>query len=162
MLRVARKGVVLIEPNDKYINNNNSKFTEKFFRNLKDILKTLIKRNRNKHSFEEVGNYKYSISRREIEKVALGLNYKIVSFKGTNNAYVNGVEIEKLSENGPLQKQIKRSISIKNFLVKIGFIDYYQLTAIIFKQEPSKNLLHNLSINGFEIVNLPDNPYIPD
>ena len=162
MLRVARKGVVLIEPNDKYINNNNSKFTEKFFRNLKDILKTLIKRNRNKHSFEEVGNYKYSISRREIEKVALGLNYKMVAFKGINDAYAKGVENEKLSVNGPLQKAIKKSISIKNLLVKIGFTDYYLLAAIIFKQEPSKNLLHNLSINGFKIVNLPGNPYTPD
>lgn len=162
MLRVARKGVVLIEPNDKYINNHNSKFTEKFFRNLKDILKTLIKRNINKDEFEELGNYVFSISRREIEKVALGLNYKMVAFKGINDAYVKGVENEKLSVNGPLQKQVKKSISINDLLVKIGFTDYYLLTAIIFKQEPSKNLIHNLSKNGFEIVNLPDNPYIPD
>jgi hypothetical protein len=109
-----------------------------------------------------VGNYKYSISRREIEKVALGLNHKMVAFKGINDAYVSGVEFEKLSLNGPLQKQVKKSISLKNFLVKIGFVDYNLLTAIIFKQEPSKNLLHNLSINGFEIVKLLDNPYIPD
>jgi len=162
MLRVARKGVVLIEPNDKYINNHNSKFKEKFFRNLKDILKTLIKRETKKDGFEELGNYVFSISRREIEKVALGLNYKMVAFKGINDTYVNGVENEKLSVNGPLQKQVRRSISIKNLLVKIGLSDYYLLTAIIFKQEPSKKLLHNLSINGFEIVNLPDNPYIPD
>ena len=163
MLRVARKGVVLIEPNDKYINNHHSKFTEKFFRNLKDILKTFIKRNTNKDGYEEdSGNYVFTISRREIEKVALGLNYKMVAFKGINDAYTKGVENEKLSVNGPLQKAIKKSISIKNLLVKIGFTDYYLLTAIIFKQEPSKNLLHNLSINGFKIVNLPDNPYIPD
>lgn len=109
-----------------------------------------------------MGNYKYSISRREIEKVALGLNYKMVAFKGINDAYTKGGEYEKLSVNGPLQKAIKKSISIKNLLVKIGFTDYYLLTAIIFKQEPSKNLLHNLSINGFKIVNLPGNPYIPD
>jgi ubiquinone/menaquinone biosynthesis C-methylase UbiE len=162
MLRVARKGVVLIEPNDPCINNINSKFRAKFFRFLKDILKTLIKRNINMQgAFEEVGNYKYCISRREIEKVALGLNYKMVAFKGINDAYVKGVEFEKLSVNGPLQKQVKKSISTKNFLVKIGFTDYYLLTAIIFKQRPSKNLLHNLSINGFEIVKLLDNPYIP-
>ena len=123
---------------------------------------TLIKRNINMQGeFEEVGNYKYSISRREIEKVALGLNYKMVAFKGNNDAYVKGVEFEKLSVNGPLQKQVKKSISIKHFLVKIGFVDYYLLTyGYNFKQRPSKNLLHNLSINGFEIVKLLDNPYI--
>ena len=162
MLRVARKGVVLIKPNDKSINNYYSKFSEKFFRNLKDLLKTLIKRETTKDGYEELGNYVFSISRREIEKVALGLNYKMVAFKGINDAYVKGVENEKLSVNGPLQKQVKKSISIKNLLVKIGFTDYYLLTAIIFKQEPSKNLLHNLSINGFEIVKLPANPYIHD
>ena len=163
MLRVARKGVVLIEPNDKKINNHNSKFKEKFFRNLKEILKTLIKRETKRDQYEEdSGNYIFSISRREIEKVALGLNYKMVAFKGINDAYVSGVEFEKLSLNGPLQKQVKKSISIKNLLVKIGFTDYYLLAAIIFKQEPSKKLLHNLSINGFKIVNLPGNPYITD
>lgn len=101
---------------------------------------TLIKRNINMQGeFEEVGNYKYSISRREIEKVALGLDYKMVAFKGNNDAYVKGVEFEKLSVNGPLQKQVKKSISIKNFLVKIGFVDYfYLLTAIILSKDHPK------------------------
>ena len=157
MLRVAHKGVVLIEGNDSCINN---KVTERFVRKVKNTLKLLLGREIKKHSYEESGNYVFTISRREVEKVALGLNYKMVCFKGINDAYKDGVENEKLSKNGLLQKKISRMISLRNLFCKIGLIDYGQLTAIIFKQEPSENVLHNLSKAGYELIKLPDNPYI--
>lgn len=157
MLRVASKGVLLIEPNDACINN---KISEILFRNLKNIIKWLLRKRANRHSFEEVGNYEYSISRREIEKVALGLNYKIVAFKGFNDAYFAGVEYEKLSDKGPLQKKVRVRISIANFLCKLGFKDYARLAAIIFKKEPSEELLQQLAKEDYEIIHLPDNPYI--
>lgn len=157
MLRVANKGVLLIEPNDAYINN---KILGIIFRNLKNIIKLLLCRKTNRHLFEESGNYVFSISRREIEKVALGLNYKIVAFKGINDAYFAGVEYEKLSEKGPLQKKIKVLINFANILCKLGFMDYGILAAIIFKNNPSKKLIQQLTKEGYEIIHLPDNPYI--
>ena len=75
------------------------------------IAKLLTGKKIYKHSFEEVGNYIYSISRREIEKVALGSNFKIVCYKGTNDFHIKGAENEKLAENGPIQKKIKRRLS---------------------------------------------------
>ncbi len=63
MLRVASKGVVLIEPNDAYVNN---KVSEILLRNTKNVIKLLLGRKNNKHGFEEVGNYIFSISSREI------------------------------------------------------------------------------------------------
>lgn len=158
MLRVANKGVILIEPKDPYINN---KITEIFFRNLRNITKFLLRRkNTNRHSFEEVGNYIFTISRREIEKVALGLNYKIVAFKGINDAYFVGVEYEKLSEKGSLQKKVRLLISIRDILCKPGVMDYGVLAAMIFKKEPAEELLQQLAKKGYEIIHLPDNPYI--
>jgi len=157
MLRVARKGVLLIEPNDAYIIN---KYSEILFRNLKNIVKYLLGKNTNKHSFEESGNYVFSISRREIEKVALGLNYKIVAFKGINDAYITGVEYEKVYNNGPLKSKITREINIKNALCKLGVINYNLLASIIFKVVPSKDILQQLIKEGYEIVQLPNNPYI--
>lgn len=158
MLRVANKGVILIEPNDNYINN---KISEILFKKLKNIIKYLLRKNiTNRHSFEESGNYVFCISRREIEKVALGLNYRIVAFKGINDAYFVGVEYEKLSEQGPLQKKVRLLISIANNLCKIGVMDYGIIAAMIFKKEPSKELLQQLAKNSYEIIHLPDNPYI--
>ena len=95
MLRVASKGVVLIEPNDRYIYN---KISRMVFRNLRDKIKSLLRGKTNRHAYEESGNYVFTISRREIEKVALGTNYKIVAFKGINDVYFAGVEHEKLSK----------------------------------------------------------------
>lgn len=158
MLRVASKGVLLIEPNDACINN---KFSEILFRNLKNIIKLLLRRKID-IPFEESGNFIFSISRREIEKVALGLNYKIIAFKGINDRYFAGVEYEKLSEKGPLQKKVRVLINIANFLCKLGFMDYGILAAIIFKKEPSKELVQQLTKEGYDIIHLPDNPYISD
>ncbi len=157
MLRVAKSGVLLVEPNDGYIIDNYSNI---LFRNLKNTIKYILRKKNIKHSFEESGNYAFSISEREIEKVALGLNFKMVAFKGINDVYLSGVEYEKTSENGPLQKKIKRKICIANFLSKIGLNNYGMLAAIIFKKMPSKKLLQKLIDDGFEIVYLPENPYI--
>jgi len=159
MLRVANKGVLLIEPNDTYIND---KLLEIVFRNLRKFVNFLFRRNgnANRHEFEIAGNYVFRISRREVEKVALGLNYKIIAFKGINNVYFEGVEHEKLSENGPLQKKVKVLIDRVDFFCRLGFMDYGILAAIIFKQEPSQELLQQLAKESYEIIRLPNNPYI--
>jgi ubiquinone/menaquinone biosynthesis C-methylase UbiE len=157
MLRVARKAVVLIEPNDAYIND---KSTRIFFLKFLNTIKYLLCKKYNKHYFEETGNYVFSISKREIEKVALGLNYKTIAFKGINDSYFTGVEYEKLSENGPLKKKVKRQINKTNLFCSLGFLEYGILSAIIFKQEPSDKLLQCLSNDGYKIICLPDNPYI--
>jgi ubiquinone/menaquinone biosynthesis C-methylase UbiE len=158
MLRVAKKGIFLIEPNDAYVNR---KLTEMAFRDVRDlIIKARVGKKGIEPRFEESGNYVYSISRREIQKVALGLNYSVVAFKGINDAYVFGVEYEKLAEKGPLQKKVRRLIALKDLLCNLGLMEYNLLVAIIFKQEPSKELSHGLSEEGYEIVVLPENPYI--
>jgi ubiquinone/menaquinone biosynthesis C-methylase UbiE len=158
MLRVARKAVILIEPNDSYVSNT---LPKRSCRNVKNTIKALLGRAKvGRHCFEESGNYVFTISRREVEKVALGLNYKIVAFKGINDSYVPGVEHEKLSNNGPLQKRVRRLTTVANVCCKLGFMDHKLLAAIIFKHEPSEQLLRQLGGNGFEIIPLPDNPYI--
>lgn len=113
-----------------------------------------------RHEFEESGNYVFSISRRELEKVSLGLNYKTISFKGINDVYFAGVEFEKLSEKGPLLKKIKLLINTADYLCRLGIMDYGMLGAILFKKEPSKELLQKLAKGGYEIVHLPENPYV--
>ena len=157
MLRVAKSGVLLIEPNDPYITDRLSII---LFSYIKNIIKKILGKEIIKHSFEVTGNYVFSLSNREVEKVALGLNYKAVAFKGFNDAYFLGVEYEKMSDKGPLQKKVKRSINLKNLLCKLGFLHYRKYVSIIFKKEPSKELLQRLVDEGYEIIQLPDNPYI--
>jgi ubiquinone/menaquinone biosynthesis C-methylase UbiE len=157
MLRVSKKGVILIEPNDIYINYS---ITIMLFRYIINAVKKLLKLKINKHKYEESGNYVFTISRREIEKIAIALNYKIIVFKGLNDSYIKGVESEQCSKKGKLYKKIRCSIYFRDLLCKIGFMDYKLLTAIILKQIPSNSLIKDLSKNAYEMVHLPANPYI--
>jgi ubiquinone/menaquinone biosynthesis C-methylase UbiE len=157
MLRVTRKGVCLIEPSDFYAGQSVVKST---FRSLIDLLKTALGRRPPRHMYEDTGNYMFSVSRREVEKVALGINLQAVAFKGTNDAYVDGAGGEKASTGGPLKKRIERTIAIKDALANAGLIDHTLLTAVILKSVPDDSLRKRLSDAGFDVVDLPVNPYV--
>jgi len=153
MLRVSKEGIVLIEPNDAFSGCNIIRLT---LREIKKLFGKKVQR----HSYELVGNYVYTISRREIEKVALGLNYKCVAFKGINDHYIEGGEEELFSDNGPIRKKIERTIKRQNLFCRLGLTDYALLTTVIFKKKPEEKLLEKMIKGEFEIIHLPDNPYI--
>ena len=148
MLRVARKGIFLIEPNDMYF--------------MHDLVEPNLYLHNQKraHRYEDSGNYLYTISRREIEKVALGMNYAAVAFSGLNDAYEKGVEYEKHSDNGPLLNKIREKIEHLNGFSDKGVRHYDLLVAIIFKETPSERMSEELINHGFEIELLPKNPHL--
>ncbi|MGH7224815.1 MAG: methyltransferase domain-containing protein, partial [Gemmataceae bacterium] len=81
MLRVAKKGVILVEPNDR-INSR--------VRRARALYKRLLggpKVHMDINAYEKVGNYISSISPRTVEKIALALNIPQLAFKGLNDAY---------------------------------------------------------------------------
>jgi ubiquinone/menaquinone biosynthesis C-methylase UbiE len=155
MLRVASKGVVLIEPNDQF-------FSYSVFRNISvqmiDRLLSLLHKGIFRHSFEEFGNYVYTISRRELEKAALGMNYRYLAFKGLNDSYLHGAEFEKASENGRILRKIKAKIFLLDLLVRFRLVDYGMMVAILFKEAPSESLWKQLEHNGYDLIELPENP----
>lgn len=157
MLRVASKGVVLIEPTDPWIHAG---ILEAVCRRLRSLAKRMLRRECARHCFEESGNYIYSVSRREIEKVALGLDCRSVAFKGINDTYIVGVEHEKLADNGPLQRRVRRRIALANGLCRLGCMDYEKLTAVVLKQAPPAALSKALVDAGYAVVSLPENPYV--
>jgi ubiquinone/menaquinone biosynthesis C-methylase UbiE len=157
MLRVAKKGIILIEPNDCYIS---STLLNVLFQNFKDLVKKLMKKSFIRHNFEESGNYIYGISKREIEKVALGMNYRYVAFKGIEDYYEKGVEYEKAVNGNKSFQRVKIGIYLLEFLTKIKLKQPGLLVAIIFKEEPHSILKNYLSKDGYEVIKLPENPYL--
>ena len=103
--------------------------------------------------------YNYPISKREIEKIALGMNCRAVAFNGINDYYIKGVEYEKLSSKGKIYKKVKSRIMFQNLLTKIKFRQFGLLIAIIFKQAPSASIKNRLLKKGYEVISLPKNPY---
>ena len=83
MLKVAKNGVIIIEPND---------FWQSILGGAVFKMKKLLGRARHidQNRYEESGNYVYTVSEREIEKLCLGLDLPHVYFKGLNDVYVSG------------------------------------------------------------------------
>jgi len=156
MLRVARQAVVLIEPNDEYAGGG---LAQAFGRAVRGLLLRLLRRPSGKHGFEPVGNYVYSLSRRELEKAALALDYRVLAFRGINDSYTPGVEDEPLAANGPLGRRTRRIIRLKNLLGKLRLWNPGVLAAVLCKSTPAPDLIEGLAQAGYEIVNLPENPY---
>ncbi len=148
MIRVAKKGVIVIEPNDIGI----SYPILSFIRNLLDrintgLLKTIWK---NQYSYEIVGNYVYKISFREFEKMAVGLDLPMIAVKGFNSAMGARWQSKYI-------QFIKRNLN--DILCKLTIIPYQHLSIIVFKELPNLDTIKNLKSSNYRLYSLPKNPY---
>ncbi|MBU0713683.1 MAG: class I SAM-dependent methyltransferase [Bacteroidota bacterium] len=157
MLRVAQKGIVFIEPGDSYIDSG---FMQIPLRSIKNTARKIIRNRSSKHDFESVGNYVYRLSRREIEKIALGINLKTVAFRGMNDYYFKGLDSAKAEKGNRVFLKLRIIIGIQNILCRLGLIDYTMLIALIFKTEPDEDLRKLLKLHSFKVIDLPQNPYL--
>lgn len=157
MLRVVKKGIILVEPHDPI-----SKMP--FLLALRNILdnwnvNTLQKYWKNRYSFEEVGNYVFKLSERECEKIAMGMNLPAIAFKGFNNNYYHP-SIANESYQSSAFKKLQRKIHWHNLLCKLTLMPYQVLSAIIFKQTPDEQTIADLKRDGYRVYILPKNPYL--
>ena len=157
MLRVARIGIIVQEPKDKFYFENLMQHISYFF--LK-FLRIILKKNNSTHSFEFSGNYVYSLSPREIQKFALGLHYKCIAYKTQQDYYEKGVEFEKAEKTSKLFKKVKFRINFLELLYKLNMKSGGILTGIILKEVPEENLIEKLRKDGFKVEILPSNPYL--
>ena len=158
MLRVSRIGVILIEPCDASIN-------PKILNIIIPMIKKIFnKPTYNKHRFEEVGNYIFTISERELEKVQLGMHRQYIAYKYINDFYQEGFEFILMdSKNKADLKKINRAkkfIKIRDILTRFGLIRPAIISALLFKHKPNHELLECLRNSGWEIRILPPNPYL--
>jgi hypothetical protein len=80
--------------------------------------------------------------------------------KGMNDFYLEGVEYEDVSLNGPLFQQVKKHTEELDKTCSRRPELYGLLVTIIFKKLPSARCLDLLSLNQFEVTVLEKNPYI--
>ena len=149
MLRVSKIGIMLIEPYDRFINASPiEKFATWILKKLKGQIHDM---------YEVSGNYKYSLSKRELKKIALGLNLPCLAIKYLNDYYRGGLGIEIKKKDDLLFKKIKRQILFRDFLWKFRLFPPTYLIAIIFKESIEPGILLK---NGFEIIPLIRNLYL--
>jgi ubiquinone/menaquinone biosynthesis C-methylase UbiE len=154
MLRVARKGVVLVEPNDRL---NSPK------RVIRETLRRMLgkpARHMDVNEYEPSGNYIFSISSREMEKVALGINLPQVAYKGFNDYYIAGLEFAPGDNTSPLFRKMQRHIAYNDLLCRIGMDQWAYLTACLFHEPVSADARSKMEKNGWNFIDLPRNPYL--
>ncbi|MDF1525787.1 MAG: class I SAM-dependent methyltransferase [bacterium] len=157
MIRVSKKAVVLIEPTDLKIG---ATLRWKLFRALVDTARKITGRSGGHQIFEEAGNYVYAISRLEMEKVALGMNMPAIAVKGINDYYVKGLEEVKADRSSRAFKKVRRRIVMNDLFCRLGFKPHSTTCVILLHQPIESDIQDRLSEAGFEIVDLPENPYI--
>ncbi|RAP32259.1 hypothetical protein DID76_00755 [Candidatus Marinamargulisbacteria bacterium SCGC AG-414-C22] len=158
MTRVAKKGVILIEPYDPYVYD---KLITHLSRTFKDKIKTIMGKEIDRNCFEESGNYKYMLSEREIEKYAIAAEAKTIIFHKLNDTFIDGGQTEKVSDNSKLFKKIKKSIRYKNVLCTLGLSSYAIICSLINLSTDKMELEKIYKKNKINIkkYTLPQNPY---
>ncbi len=152
MLRVARLGVLLIEPSDHEIPESAAAMLSRL---AKNVVKNILGRPTSGHRFEELGNYVYGISRREMEKAALGIGCPAVAFKGINDYYESGIEFQPASPDSRVFRRVRARIARYDLLCALGINQPGLLAALILKQIPGPMFSATLAGHGYDVVPLP-------
>jgi len=159
MVRVARKAVIIIEPQDPIAKMPLLLFLSNILEKLSTGLSGKIWKNR--FSYEKVGNFVYKVSEREIEKFAAGLNLPAVAVKSINpNFWFQGSNEIPADNKHKEFRKIAFKKNIRDFLTKIGFLPSQTLSLVILKQKPDHNLKKELIKNGYRLIEIPENPYL--
>lgn len=159
MLRVARRAIILTEPNDFVP----PPLTRAVLQRTKHFLKRLTGKKISHHdagNYEPIGNYIYSISVRDFEKMALGLNLPAIAYKRFYDIYFDGVENEPFSSKAPLYRKIKSRIAVGKIKTWLGINYPNNIQMIVFKSLPSNEILKSLKADGYTFVELASNPYV--
>tara|TARA_R110001599_G_scaffold351822_1_gene584798 strand:- start:133991 stop:134905 length:915 start_codon:yes stop_codon:yes gene_type:complete len=159
LLRVSKRGVILIEPSDHVLQG---KLLDRAYAAARKFVGGIAKKSATYSTdYEESGNYVYRISKREMEKIALGLNYPIIAFKGINDYFEEGMIREPLHIGGPLLRRAKVIIRIMDILSKLRLRDYRLISVVFLKDGDNTSLVSSLLDAGYEVKQLTRNPYLP-
>ncbi len=153
MLRVAKKGVFLIEPSDQNVFFQN--YMQGAVADGKQHIPLL------QPTYEGVGNYVYKFSAHEAFKVAYGLNLPQMLISGYNDHYVEGIEFEPIdAEKSAIFRITKEIIEAKDEAVKLGHMPYDMIMVGIMKESLDGRTARAFDKNDWKIFNLTRNPHI--
>ena len=152
MLRVAKYGIVLIEPMEGYLCPLLA---------VKRGLKRILRRAHSYDLFEPSGNFVFRVNLNEVAKMMTALGYSTVAWKGMNtfwHAPFDSAERNKLSLAW-LGSHL--GIIVQDLACWLRLLHPGVATIICLKTEPMSDLINDLRSSGFRLKCLPKNPYRP-
>ncbi len=174
MLRVAKRAVLLIEPRDWIIDRGplNILGPKGTIRSLMIWMKqklglslpnqpvSKLFRVGDKPGYEEVGNYIFSLSSRELEKVALGLNLPAIALLGLNDVFEKGLSQHEANESNSEYRRIRDCLEKADTASLAGIGGTTYLLAAVFIELPSPEFIKHLTSKGWHFKFLDSNPYL--
>lgn len=149
MLRVARIGVALIEPQET---------SPRLLGCMKNAAKTIIRRRRVTH-YEPSGNFIFRVNPREIVKIMTALNYRMLAMKKLNDFYCRPIADERYSVWSLSGSVTRLAIGLQDVLCSLRLLDHGLATIVMFKNSPTTHVVTGLRQYGFKVHLLPENPY---
>jgi 2-polyprenyl-3-methyl-5-hydroxy-6-metoxy-1,4-benzoquinol methylase len=161
MLRVSKMAAILVAEPIDILSKMASLMVVK---NVLDRINPLLinKLWKNRFSFETVGNYVFKVSEREMEKIAMGIGLPFIAFKRLN-IFATHETIEGLGDvplNQKVYKRIRRKLALRNLVSAMGIIPYGSLGCVLFKEQPTGEVIRKMKDQGFITLQLPANPYL--
>jgi SAM-dependent methyltransferase len=149
MLRVARKGVVLIEPYDG---------PPRLLDMVKEPMKKLLWGKNQTIHFEPSGNYIYRIHPKEIAKKLAAVGCPALAWRTFNDIYLP--VYGKAKTNGSLGYFLTRyAIIMQDIASWLHLMNSGLTTIVAFKEIPSQQTVAGLQRNRLPIYRLPTNSY---
>lgn len=148
MLRVARVGVLLIEPVDG----------SRALDGLRQIVKKLV-RGDVETRFEPSGNFIFRLDLRETAKLMTAVGEHTIAYKRFNDFYLPGLGSDRArgwTRGGVLTRL---GIGVQDLLAGMGLLAWGLAGVVLLKGPPPGPLLEALRRHGFEVQVLPVNPY---
>lgn len=149
MLRVARAGVILVEPNDR---------SGSIASRIMSVVKG--RPHADSQSYEEVGNFIHTISAREIEKVAIGVDAAQLALKPYNDHWIPGVDLEPADpRRAPIFRRVLRRIRLLDVLCALRLEGPNVLMAAILLRPLAPEAARRMRSRGWRVIDLPRNPH---
>ena len=167
MLRVARKGIIFIEPQDTLIDWPATK-DNTFWRHIEGEQITYGRHDNDvafpssRIDWYEDGpfNYVYTLSKREVRKICLGMGIPVYAIKCFNDYYKAEWAEQPAEPESEGFKNTLEQIQLWDTLCKSSGRPFVYLTGILFKQPPVPVLQEKLKSKGYEITLTPTR-YLP-
>ncbi|HEX3473321.1 MAG TPA: class I SAM-dependent methyltransferase [Silvibacterium sp.] len=150
MLRIARKGVALIEPIEG---------SGKPLALLKSFVKKTLRHDITEE-FEPSGNFLYRLSIRETEKMLIALEHRCLAWKGINDFWYPPFGSADANHLSLGLVGTRFGIGAQNMLAGARLLNYGLAVVFCFKEDPSPQLRSTLRKSGFAVIDLPVNPYL--
>jgi ubiquinone/menaquinone biosynthesis C-methylase UbiE len=141
--RVARYGVVIIEPQDPWID-------------------WPCRIDATSPHYEAVGNYVYQFSARELEKIAYGMNIAAVATRPLVDVYLEGSEFAKCVDGDPIWEQTRAKVEEATLAIQAGTAKYNYVQGVFFKSTVDSALIDLLIKQhpDWRFVHTNTNPYL--